>query len=143
MRISRATLSEPKGSDRVPEGTLGYFRSRNKHRVYSLVIGEFKRCGLTQADLARRLGKGTDIVCRWLGSPGNWTQDTVSDLLFAISGAEPDYAIRYPLRTAEAETQSLKVTAFPPRPTGGTVRGADPSTPPKSESESNRRAKAA
>jgi len=97
MRISRTTLSEPKGADRVSEGTLGYFRSRNKHRAYSLVIQEFKRSGLTQADLARRLGKGTDIVCRWLGSPGNWTLDTMSDLLFAISGAEAGYTTKYPL----------------------------------------------
>jgi hypothetical protein len=100
MRTSQTTgLSKPNGAERVPEGTLGYFRTRNRHRVYSLVIAEFQKSGLTQADLARRLGKGTDIVCRWLGSPGNWTLDTQSDLLFAISGAEAEYGIRYPLGT--------------------------------------------
>ncbi len=112
MRTSRNTLLfEPSGADRVPEETFGYFRTRNKHRVYSLVIGEFKRSGISQADLARRLGKGTDIVCRWLGSPGNWTLDTLSDLLFAISGAEPDYAVRHPLRSLSSTRSGTASTS--------------------------------
>jgi transcriptional regulator with XRE-family HTH domain len=65
--------------------------------MYDLVIKEFRKSGLTQADLARRLGLGTDRVCRLLGGPGNWTLDTASDLLFAISGAEPLYGLAYPL----------------------------------------------
>ena len=93
-----STLSEPSGSKRIPIGTIGYFRSRNKHRVYSLVIKEFKSSGLSQADLARRLGKkNSDIICRWLAAPGNWTLDTVSDLMFAISGAEVTYGSIHPL----------------------------------------------
>jgi len=93
-------LSEPAGAERVPLGTLAYFRARSRGRVYDLVVGEFVRSGLSQADLARRLGKGPDVICRWLGSPGNWSLDTVSDLLFAISGAEPTLGVRYPLKEA-------------------------------------------
>ena len=92
-----STLSEPSGTDRVPIWTLGYFRVRNKQRIYSLVVDEFKRSGLSQADLARRLGKKPDIVCRWLAAPTNWTLNTMSDLLFAISGAEAAYALNHPL----------------------------------------------
>ena len=94
------TLCSPTGSQKVPVSTLSYFRSRNRHRLYSLVIDNFRRSDLTQADLARRLGKGPDVVCRWLASPSNWRLDTVSDLLFAISGAEADYSIRFPLEQA-------------------------------------------
>ena len=98
MTYSQITmLSNPIGSEKVPVGTFSYFRSRNRHSLYSLVVGEFKKSGLSQADLARRLGKKPDVVCRWLASPGNWRLDTVSDLLFAISGAEADYSIRFPL----------------------------------------------
>jgi hypothetical protein len=61
------------------------------------VIREFKKSGLSQADLAQRLGKGTDRVCKLMGGPGNWTLDTVSDLLFAIAGGESKYEISYPL----------------------------------------------
>ena len=91
------TLSKPEDSLIVPKGTFGYFRTRNKRRLYTLVMQEFKRSGLSQADLARRLGKKADVVCRWLAGPTNWTIDTVSDLLFAISGAEPTYGLSYPL----------------------------------------------
>jgi hypothetical protein len=105
MRISPTTnLSEPSGAEKISEGTLTYFRARNRRRLYEFVVKEFERSGLSQAHLARRLGKGTDIVCRWLGSPGNWTADTVSDLLFASSGAEAGYIARYPL-------QSVRVTS--------------------------------
>jgi hypothetical protein len=99
MNTSRRTtsLSKPHGAEKIPVGTLGYVRSRNKHNAYALVIEEFQRSGLSQADLARRLGKGTDVVCRWLGAPGNWTLDTLSDLMFAISGAMPVYGRNYPL----------------------------------------------
>jgi hypothetical protein len=60
-------------------------------------MGEFKNSGLSKADLARRLGKGADRVSKMLGGPGNWTIATVSDLLFAIKGGVPKYAVDYPL----------------------------------------------
>lgn len=91
------TLSKPVRAERVPKGTFGYFRTRNRHRLYSMIIKEFKKSGLTQADLARRLGKSPEIVCRLLATPGNLQVDTLSDLLFAISGAESTYELSYPL----------------------------------------------
>jgi len=99
MTMSQATssLSKPESDEQIPIGTLGYFQARNRNRIYDLVLSEFLRSGISQATLARRLGKGTDIVCRRLGAPGNWTLDTVSDLLFGISGAEPEYGLSYPL----------------------------------------------
>jgi hypothetical protein len=92
-----SSLSKPAGSTKVPLGTLAYLRARNKRRAYDLVIKEFKNSGISQADLARRLGKGTDYICKLLGGPGNWTLDTISDLLFALSSAEPRYSLDYPL----------------------------------------------
>src|SRR6476661_6562493 len=91
-------LSEPTGSERIAPAVFGYFQARNKHNAYDLVMDEFSQSGLSQADLARRLGKGTDLVCRLLGGPGNWTLDTLSDLMFAISGAVPVYDKDYPLK---------------------------------------------
>src|SRR5437867_2944605 len=80
--------SKPSEANKIPGPTLEYFRTRNKMQVFNLVQREFERSGLTQKDLAARLGKGADQVCRLLGAPGNWTLETVSDLLFAISGSE-------------------------------------------------------
>jgi hypothetical protein len=119
MRTSQATtmLSNPMGSERVPRGTFGYFQARNKYLAYSLVLDEFKKSGLSQADLARRLGKGTDIVCRLLSGPSNWTLDTFSDFLFAISGATPLYDKEYPLnkpRRKQTEPDWLRSSSASP-----------------------------
>ena len=92
-----AMLSKPTGADQIPLGTIWYFRARNRMRLYSLVMSEFKKSGLSQADLARRLGKKPDRICKTLAAPGNWTNDTPSDYLFAISGAEIKYELSYPL----------------------------------------------
>jgi hypothetical protein len=99
MNTSQPTsfLSNPSGEDAVPDTALAYFRARHRGRVYEAVIQEFLRSGITQATLARRMGKRPEQINRLLGAPGNWTLDTVSDLLFAISGAEPEYGVRYPL----------------------------------------------
>jgi hypothetical protein len=84
MSTSQTTvLCKPEGSNKISIGTLGYIRARNRLRAYNLVIREFKKSGLTQADLARRLGKAPEIVSRLLSRPRNWELDTFSDLLFA------------------------------------------------------------
>jgi hypothetical protein len=100
MLISQQTsmLSNPSGDEPVPAGTLAYFQSRNRSRIYEAVLQEFLRSDIPQATLARRMGKRAEQVSRILGAPGNWTLDTVSDVLFAISGAEPVYGVQYPLK---------------------------------------------
>ena len=93
MTTSRTSvLSKPIGSDKISVGTLGYVRARNRQRAYDLVVRELKKSGITQAELARRLGKGQDAVSRLLSRPGNWELDTLSDLLFAISGSVPCFS---------------------------------------------------
>ena len=98
MSTSRTSaLSKPTGSDKISVGTLGYVRARNRQRAYDLVVRELKKSGITQAELARRLGKGQDAVSRLLSRPGNWELDTLSDLLFAISGSVPRISADDPL----------------------------------------------
>jgi hypothetical protein len=60
-------------------------------------MNEFEKSGISQATLARRLGKNPDRICKLLAGPGNWRSTTASDLLFAISGAELKYSVSYPL----------------------------------------------
>lgn len=107
MNTSPTTsLSKPTGAEPIPKGTFGYLRSRNRHRLSTVIIREFKKSGLTQADLARRAGKPPETICRWLATPGNMRADSVSDLLFAISGAVPTYGLDYPLeQPARNDTQ--------------------------------------
>lgn len=99
MTISQPTtmLSKPEGDARIPVGTLGYFQARNRARLYDRVLEEFEKSGLSKVTIAHRLGKDQAQINRLLGAPGNWTLDTVSDVLFAISGAEIEYDVCHPL----------------------------------------------
>jgi len=72
-------------------------QTRNRMRAFNLVHAELEKSGLTKAELADRTGKGADRIAHLLGAPGNWTLDTISSLLYAISGAEIDYHISYPI----------------------------------------------
>lgn len=103
-------LSKPQGDERVSEGTLGYITARIRQRAYDLVIREFKKSGISQATLARRWGKGADLVSRFLSRPGNWELDTFTEALFVINGAVPSFS------TAHAADQIISASRpMPPR----------------------------
>jgi hypothetical protein len=85
-------LSEILSGQFIPSGKRAYFQERLRNRIYSLILEEFVHKNevenLTQKTLANRIGKGPDQINRWLSSPGNWTIDTISDILLGISGSE-------------------------------------------------------
>lgn len=87
-----APLSEIESRKTVPPVVLSYFQARLKNRLHDFIISKFfemeKSHGLTKADLARRIGRKPEVITRLLGAPGNWTLDTVSDLLIGISSEE-------------------------------------------------------
>ncbi len=84
-------------------GRFAYLRTRNRLRLHSIVLQEFKRANISKAELARRMGKAPEIVTRLLGAPGNWTLDTVSDLLFAICNSELKYEVRLLSQTPQTD----------------------------------------
>jgi Helix-turn-helix len=73
---------------------LFYFRQRYKNRVFQSVVAFFanqaRENGLTKKDVAERLGKDPAQITRWFSGPGNWTLDTVSDLLLAMDAEMSD-----------------------------------------------------
>jgi hypothetical protein len=92
------TSSEIDESTRgIPVAMLAYFRGRLSNKVHELVLSEFaaqEREGkATRTDLARKVHKKPEQITRWLGSPGNWTLDTLSDLLLGM-GLEPTISAR-------------------------------------------------
>lgn len=99
MIISRQTqlLSRPTAGERISANSLAYLSTRSKLAVFNLVIKHFRKSGITQAELAKRLGKGTDRISKMLGAPGNWTIDTAAHLLFAIDGGILAPSAVYPL----------------------------------------------
>ena len=90
-------LSEIISGEEIPVGKRAYFRERFRNNLYDMVVSEFQRqqqeSGLTKAELTRRIGSRPEQVTRWLGAPGNWTLDTVSDLLLGL-GCEPSVGRR-------------------------------------------------
>jgi hypothetical protein len=95
MNTSQQTqfLSEILAGEPIPPAKLAFFRERFRDHLYELVLSEFlthQQGDLTKAEIARRIGRKPEQITRWLGAPGNWTLETVSDLLLAISKAEPN-----------------------------------------------------
>jgi len=89
-------LSEVVESDVLSRRTLAYFQERLLNHIYELVMREFSRkkekSGFTQTQLAKRIRKDAGQLNRLLHSPGNWTLETLSDLLIGL-GAEPAVTI--------------------------------------------------
>ena len=75
----------------IPLEKRAYFQTRLRNRLFNFILEKFleqQKNGLTKAALGRRIGKTPDVVSRLLGAPGNWTLDTVSDLLIGINAEE-------------------------------------------------------
>lgn len=75
--------------ERISAGHRAYFRARFRNRLHAAVLSCFMDAscqdGLTKATISRRLGKRPEQITRWLGAPGNWTLDSISDLLLAMN----------------------------------------------------------
>jgi hypothetical protein len=79
--------------DVIPAEKRAFLQERLRTRLYDLILTEFmehqsRNPAFTKAALARRIGSRPEIINRILSSPGNWTIDTISNLLAGISGAE-------------------------------------------------------
>jgi hypothetical protein len=108
-------LTKPDGDNKISVGVFGYITARIRQRAYDLVIREFKKSGITQAQLCRRWGKTPDQVSRLLSRPGNWELNTFVEALFSISGAIPLFTLTYPTEQSSSnpriEKQETKSSA--------------------------------
>ena len=105
----------------IPPEKLSYFRERLRNRLHELVLLEFMRqedsYRLTKKELAERIGRRPEQVIRWLGAPGNWTLDTVSDLLLGMA-SEPDFeVVLLKEKIAQAAKPHPQKMKQPPPPT--------------------------
>lgn len=85
------SFSEIPEGDPIPAEILAYFQQKLRNALHQLVLREWikrQHDGVSRKDLARRIGKKPEQITRWLGTPSNWTLDTLSDLLTGM-GIEP------------------------------------------------------
>jgi hypothetical protein len=78
-------LARPSGNTAIPSAQLSYVGQMLRNDLHDLTLRAFRDEGLTQADLAQRLGVDDAQASRWLGAPGHWTIETAARLLFAIN----------------------------------------------------------
>jgi hypothetical protein len=86
-----ALTSELHGDGPLSPGTRAFLGARTRNAFFSFVhdrLRDAKANGLTQAKLAERIGKDPGRLSKTLSSPGNWTIDTIAELLFGISKTE-------------------------------------------------------
>jgi hypothetical protein len=110
-------LSKPRPNERVPPSTLEYFKTRNRMKTFSTILREFRKCGISGSELSKRTGKSPEVISRLLGSPKNLTLDTLSILLFGMSGAEMEYNIGYPLDKPQKNRGGRPEWLEKPKPT--------------------------
>lgn len=92
MTISQMPfLPDIASDDAIPHGRLAYLQERTRNQLFELILTKFIEAeagGLTKAKLARRIHRSPEVITRLLGSPGNWTVSTISDLLAGIADEE-------------------------------------------------------
>jgi hypothetical protein len=115
-----AFLSKPSGDDPIPAADLAYIRARGRQQAFNLIHSELKNNDISQATLARRTGKGADVISRLLKRPSNIEQDTLSELIFAITGGGVAHRIDYPTATA-AHSGMVVASREPPTTTDNVV----------------------
>src|SRR3569833_864070 len=113
MSQKKSDLSLNEGNEPIPAGTLAYLCERARNSYFDYVLSRYRNAeenGLTKAQLARRIGKTPDRISHLLGAPGNWTIDTVAELLVGISREElTPHSVPY---AGRAPTNCYAASAF-------------------------------
>lgn len=86
MSQNNLELAKPVESAALSPRAVGYVTENARAEVFDLVVRNCIETGISNALLAKRMGKDPSQISRLLGAPGNWTIDTIAKLLFAIDG---------------------------------------------------------
>jgi hypothetical protein len=113
-------------NEKIPLHTRVFFQERLKLRLFNMIVQllldkQKEDPSFTKKVLAKRIDRTPAQVTRWLSSPGNWTIDTISDLLLAIDTSELEFtAQRLPpqkqTNTAPHRAAYKSIQATPAQP---------------------------
>lgn len=73
--------------EQLSKRSLGYATEQAREQLFDMVTQSYIEAGVSKATIARRLGKDPAQISRLLSASGNWTIDTVAEILFAIDGS--------------------------------------------------------
>ncbi|WMT88248.1 helix-turn-helix transcriptional regulator [Pelagibacterium sp. 26DY04] len=93
-------LYEPVDGAKVDFATLKYMAALSRHHAHDCLVDAFVRSGISQSELAHRVGYDKSRVSRLLNTPANLTVETLGEMLFAIDGSSPVYGCKNYLREA-------------------------------------------
>jgi hypothetical protein len=102
MSQSISMLVEPRDDTPISPAALGYVAESARGDMFDMVVRNCIEAGVPRGAIARRLGKDPAQVTRLLSAPGNWTIDTVAELLFAIDGRMLKVDSYWPMREVAA-----------------------------------------
>ncbi|HTT76778.1 MAG TPA: helix-turn-helix transcriptional regulator [Candidatus Binataceae bacterium] len=131
MTISQTSiLSEIENGNPISLRTRTYYRRRLQNRIHRLISQTFKQQqksnGLTQKTLAERIDIDKAQLNRWLGISGNWTLNTLSDLLLGMAVDLDDPSV-----TNIADLVGQSTSHVPPSEDLAAFEGKDrPNRPP-------------
>lgn len=125
-----AQFEKPSGTQKISRGTLAYICARARQHAYTLLIREFRKSGLTQADFARRWGKPAEVVSRLLNNSGNVEINTLSGAVFALNGGLLTLGVAYPLQSAGVQKLESRLplsadTTDKPFKASGVITGSE------------------
>lgn len=110
----QSVLSEIVDDKPIPVKTLRYFRRLLQNRFHEAIlqvyIDQERKVGLNQKQLARRIGRSPAQVNRWLNCAGNWTLNTISDLLLGM-GMDLDDPSATPIADLVRDTITIEAGA--------------------------------
>lgn len=108
MSTSANTFSsEDFRADPIPRGLMAMMGRETCNKFFNIVLTKFEESKITKTELARRSGKTTPQITRWLSSPHNWTLETAGILYFAITGEEFVISGRKPFEQAKRNYDSF------------------------------------
>lgn len=116
------------GDAPLSEGHKAYFKERVRNNYYDYVLRKFLEAeagGLKKADLARRIGWRPDQLSRTLASPGNWTLNSITELLLGICKEELTPSSMQVLQRPQANFIQLDVLSEAAAPSSSSLSRVD------------------
>ena len=82
---SQSFLANVAKAEIIPETGFVYFRGHLQNDLHVLILEAFLKIGLTQKELAHRIGKQPSVVNRWIGATGNWELNSIAEFLAGMN----------------------------------------------------------